>query len=634
MQLIENRAVQYVRMSTDMQESSIAIQAEAIAQFAARHGLTIVRSYEDAGRSGLTLDRRTALQRLIADVWSGYADFKTILIYDVSRWGRFQDTDESAHYEYICRSHGVAVEYCAESFINDGSLSSSIIKALKRAMAGEFSRELSSKVFLGQSRVVANGFRIGSTPGYGLRRVLVDGNGAYKSDLKTGQRIAIQGDHTILVPGPKSEITVIRRIYDLYIDERLSYTAIARLLNSEGIRNAASRDWTYQNVRDVLTNEKYIGNSVYNRASKKMARNWHRNPRRLWIVKEGAYTPLVSAGRFQAAAEIIRKDVHQYQTNFMLDFLAAQWCKHGRLSKEELLGCTLGPSNTTYRTRFGTLTRALELIGYPVRTKWDIVLATRRQIRGHLTQLIENERSPVQELPRNHFLLVNGSIRIGVGLGRSAKKESGGNLWQFGYRSVEKPDFLVVARLAEREEILDYYVLPFALLPKGTWVTLSGRNYDRLGSFRFTSLEEFARLFSRTSDPELLQVAMEARPVGIIERANRVFSDALRTSRFRDLCERAGVSSYPRLPASFNGDSSLVFVIVWRFISSLCEEPNIVHRLRAEWPTVVKLVETAFNFELERGPFPKSFCPTGRPPKRPTAEERAALSAQGVQRGN
>lgn len=73
------------------------------------------------GKSGLRLDGRDALKRLIDDVQTGKADFSTILVYDVSRWGRFQDADESAYYEYICRRAGIAVQYCAEQFENDGS---------------------------------------------------------------------------------------------------------------------------------------------------------------------------------------------------------------------------------------------------------------------------------------------------------------------------------------------------------------------------------------------------------------------------------------------------------------------------------------------------------------------------------
>src|SRR5207253_1672658 len=110
-----------------------------------------------------------------------------LLVYDVSRWGRFQDIDESAHYEFICKQAGVRVEYCAEQFDNDGSMLSSIVKNLKRVMAAEFSRELSAKVYAGQSRLVRLGFRHGSPLGYGLSRELVDEHQQSKGRLKRGE---------------------------------------------------------------------------------------------------------------------------------------------------------------------------------------------------------------------------------------------------------------------------------------------------------------------------------------------------------------------------------------------------------------------------------------------------------------
>lgn len=45
-----------------------------------------------------------------------------------------------------CRRAGIQVAYCAEQFENDGSPVSTIVKGVKRAMAGEYSRELSAKV--------------------------------------------------------------------------------------------------------------------------------------------------------------------------------------------------------------------------------------------------------------------------------------------------------------------------------------------------------------------------------------------------------------------------------------------------------------------------------------------------------
>lgn len=157
-------AAQYVRMSTDDQQYSIDHQKSAIQQYARSHGFTVIETYADAGKSGLVITRRSGRNRLLSDVVSGYARYKAILVYDVSRWGRFQDVDEAAHYEFLCRSAGIPVHYCAEQFVNDGRLPSSIMKALKRTMAGEYSRELSVKVYAGQRHKPHSATRLTETP--------------------------------------------------------------------------------------------------------------------------------------------------------------------------------------------------------------------------------------------------------------------------------------------------------------------------------------------------------------------------------------------------------------------------------------------------------------------------------------
>lgn len=116
-------AAQYVRMSTEHQQYSMPNQITAIKRYAASQGFFIVRTYKDSGKSGLTLKGRAGLQSLLKDVGTGEAPYKAILLYDVSRWGRFQDTDEGAHYEYICKRSGVTVHYCAEEFLNDSTVS-------------------------------------------------------------------------------------------------------------------------------------------------------------------------------------------------------------------------------------------------------------------------------------------------------------------------------------------------------------------------------------------------------------------------------------------------------------------------------------------------------------------------------
>lgn len=91
------RAAVYVRMSTEHQQYSIHNQMVVNQHYAIAHGMEIVRLYSDEGISGLSIERRAGLQRLMEHVRSGIADFDFILVYDVSRWGRFQDTDQGAH---------------------------------------------------------------------------------------------------------------------------------------------------------------------------------------------------------------------------------------------------------------------------------------------------------------------------------------------------------------------------------------------------------------------------------------------------------------------------------------------------------------------------------------------------------
>ena len=141
--------------------------------------------------------------------------------------GAFQDTDESAHYEFVCKSAGVPVHYCAETFANDGSLPSLIMKALKRTMAGEYSRELGVKVLAGQRRLARLGFKQGGMPGYGLRRMLVSAIGQPKQRLAFGERKSIATDRVILVPGTAHEVQVVRDIYRMLISEGMTVYAIA-----------------------------------------------------------------------------------------------------------------------------------------------------------------------------------------------------------------------------------------------------------------------------------------------------------------------------------------------------------------------------------------------------------------------
>ena len=364
-------AAQYLRKSDDDQKYSTENQSIANHAYAARRGRIIVRSYRDDGISGLTFDKRDALKQLIDDVQAGNTDFQTILVYDVSRWGRFQDPDEAAHYEFICKRAGVTVEYCAEPFENDGTPLSSMLKSMKRAMAGEYSRELSVKVFAGQRRLIQLGYRVSGAPGYGLRRMLVDQYGKPKLVLKPGEQKYITTDRVILVPGPAQEVETVRWIYSSFVHERLGPARIAALLNQRGIANSGGRLWNGNQVRWLLHSEKYIGTNVWGRESTRLRQKRVQNSPDKWIRAEGVFEPIVERALFDAAQAVDGNMVLSYRgrprdisNEAMLEGLRRLWKQKGFLSADLIDSTKSIPSNAAYRSRFGSLLIAYEAVGY------------------------------------------------------------------------------------------------------------------------------------------------------------------------------------------------------------------------------------------------------------------------------
>ncbi|WNV09568.1 recombinase family protein [Tardiphaga sp. 709] len=485
-------------MSTDMQRHSIAIQAEAIALYAARRGLAIVRSYEDAGRSGLTIDGRSALQNLIADVRSGTADFRTILIYDVSRWGRFQDTDESAYYEFICRSNGVAIEYCAEQFTNDGSITTSILKNLKRAMAGEYSRELSAKVFAGQAKAVRNGFHRGSTPGYGLRRCLIEEGSGRRTVLKLGQRKRLSTDQTILVAGPTEEVEVIDRIYSLFIDKKFSLSRIARHLNEDGIANVANRPWNDVSVREILSNEKYIGSAQFNKTSRKLGAPSRKNHRSVWVEKVEAFRGIVSKERFRQAQEQLVDNARAYRDSELLDTLTAIWCSRGRISAALIDSLPATPSVNTFKEHFGGLAAAYQLIGYAPPFRRGRSSQARIVIMSQISAKLKAAGCKVYWHSGSSQMLINEELVVAVVAG-CASPGCGKNQWQVKRPGWAKPDILVAARVHDDLSAIveDYLFIPLLFMTNASWLTISKKRLQRMDTFRSATLDPLLELCTR-----------------------------------------------------------------------------------------------------------------------------------------
>ena len=484
-------------MSTEHQQYSTENQGEAIRQYAGRRGFVIVRTYTDAGKSGLRIDGRDALKQLIRDVETGNADFNAILVYDVSRWGRFQDADESAYYEYICRRASIEVHYCAEQFENDGSPVSTIVKSVKRAMAGEYSRELSAKVFIGQCRLIELGCRQGGPAGFGLRRMLRDASGARKGVLHRGEQKSIQTDRVILVPGPQEEVELVRWMYQTFVEDKITESRLAAMLNEREVTTDLQRAWTQSTVHQVLTNEKYVGNNVYNRMSFKLKKKRVANPREMWIRGDGAFESIVSLDLFMKAQEVIHARSRKYTDEELLVHLQKLLDTEGRLSGLIIDGADGMASSSVYRTRFGSLLRAYKLLSYDPDRDYSFI-ETNRQLRLMHAKVVEDSINRIRQLggavEADHttdILTINGEFTSSLVIARCRQIDSGAFRWLIRLDAGLRPDITIAVRMdAENVSPLDYYLLP-AIDLTSEKLTLAEDNSIRLDTYRFSTLDYF-----------------------------------------------------------------------------------------------------------------------------------------------
>lgn len=493
----------YVRMSTEHQKYSTDNQLVAIQRYADKLSLEIVHTYADEGKSGLRLVGRDALQKLLHDIENGSAHYKAVLVYDVSRWGRFQDPDEAAEIELRCKRHGIAVHYCAEQFENDGSIGSSIIKTVKRAMAGEYSRELSVKVYNGQSHLIRLGYRQGGAPGFGLRRQLIDQAGNPKAELIRGEHKSIATDRVILVAGPDNEVQTVLWIYKEFVEHGRTESEIAVLLNDQDIKTDWERPWTRGAVHQVLINEKYIGNNVWGRTSFKLKQTHLNNPPSEWVRAEGAFQSIVPEQLFRKAAAIISARADRLSDQAMLDKLATVLGQQGYLSGiiiDEAENC---PSSSSYSHRFGSLLRAYALVGFVPEHDYrylEINRTLRRmypQVLDVISEGIVAMGGAVARDEQTDMLTINAEFTASVVIVRCLQTAAGSLRWKVRLDTVLRPDVTVVVRMAPgNTEPLDYYILPLLDMREAVFrlTEFNGLSFD---AYRCDTLSRFYAMGSR-----------------------------------------------------------------------------------------------------------------------------------------
>ncbi len=494
-------AAQYLRMSTEHQQYSLENQSTAIQKYAESHNFEVVRTYSDASKSGLVLSQRTGLQQLLQDVVSGKSEYRAILVYDISRWGRFQDIDEAAHYEFLCKSAGVPVHYCAETFANDNTLASLIMKSLKRTMAGEYSRDLGVRVFAGHKRLTLLGFKAGGIAGYGLRRMLVSPTGVPKQELAFGERKSIATDRIILVPGPPHELQTVKDIYRMFLSEKRPVIAIARKLNSSGVPRPGHSRWDFYAVRTILTHPKYVGCAVFGQVSKKLHTPVVRVPKSEWTLKAGAFEPIIDPATFADAQKVFERNRRHRTDEELLADLRTLHASKRRLSGPVIKDSPdlMGPG--VYSARFGGLRNAYKLIGYDypdllggtdTRSR---TMAVRGELISQIAARFPNEVSVVK--PGAHLrsrIRIFNRLTVSIQLCRSEIIWKTTRRWVVEPVERERKFITLLARLDESNRaIVDLHVFPNINHPRkfqisDAWMTRG---------VRLTDLSQFCKVVAR-----------------------------------------------------------------------------------------------------------------------------------------
>lgn len=495
-------AAQYVRMSTDQQDLSIEMQKSSIEEFSKRAGLQIVESYEDAGRSGMTIRARDGMKRLVRDVTDPQCQFTTVLVYDVSRWGRFQDTDASAYWEYHCHLHGVRVVYVAEAFDQYSGPLGTVVKTLKRAMAAEYSRELAVKVRAGQHKVAAMGYSVGGQPAIGLVRQAITREGELRTILKPGERKAVQSDRIRLAPGSPEDVALLQRIFKLYAKTTISIAQLVIQLGSEGLVTNKGRPFTRRSLEGLFRCEAFIGNYVW---AKRMntPTGVKARPQSEQIRMEGALTPIISRDLWEEVQQKLSANAKpKRDPGEMISSLRSALAVKPDMTAADLAGLGCAPAQT-YLKAFGGMEAAFAMAG---RTNFEQVYGWSRQ-RSEQTKAMTRElqvslseafrRSGLQNSCNHQSYVITLEGGIGVQLSLAWKRSfTKSPAWFVSRRRLSKSDWRLLILMSEAGGAEHLYLVPEdhrATFP----MLIRTSSFGDIADFKLASMDEVPEKIKR-----------------------------------------------------------------------------------------------------------------------------------------
>ena len=229
------RAAAYCRVSTDSEDQSNSFSAQLkyyTEYIKSNPEMEFVDIYADEGITGTCVNKRDEFKRMMKDASNGKID--RIFVKSVSRFAR--NSLECLEAIRSLNSFGVSVMFENDN-IDTKSMNSELILYVKSAFAQSEALAGSKRVSTAIRMRMENGEFITCTAPYG-----------YKLDKKS---------HLLVIP---EEAEIVKRIFKLYLGGN-GIGKIVKILNDEKIPNVSGK-WSIPGVRYILSNEKYIGDSL------------------------------------------------------------------------------------------------------------------------------------------------------------------------------------------------------------------------------------------------------------------------------------------------------------------------------------------------------------------------------------
>lgn len=270
----------YIRVSTDKQdELSPDAQKRLLLSYAKDNHILLPPEniFTDIGISGRKADKRPAFRDMIAVAKSKEHPFDVILVWKFSRFARNQE--ESIVYKSLLRKAGVEVISVSEP-LPDGIMGG-LIERILEWMDEYFSIRLSGEVMRGMTEKAMRG--------------------GYMSCAPFGYNYENGGTPSI----NQEQAAIVKLIFEKYVYEGASKSAIAKYLNLNGITTRKGRKWELKTVEYILENPFYIGKVRWNYTTH--APGKQKNDEDEWIISDGVHETFISKELFDAAANISRK---------------------------------------------------------------------------------------------------------------------------------------------------------------------------------------------------------------------------------------------------------------------------------------------------------------------------------------